>query len=56
MFSDKKLSNSSEIYYLEPGLYPSFTDVVEAKNTVIQERHNHSENCITVEVFRETQI
>ena len=50
MFSDKKLSKSSELHYLEPGLYPSITDIVEAMNTLIQERHNHSENCITVKV------
>ena len=58
MFFDKKLSNSSEFYYLEPGLYPSFTDIVEAMNTLIQERHNHSEKCITVKdilVSRRTQ-
>ena len=29
---DKKLSNSSEFYYLEPGLHPSITDIVEAMN------------------------
>ena len=55
MFSDKKRSNSLEFYYLEPGLYPSITDIVEAINMIIQERHNHSENCITVEVSRRTQ-
>ena len=55
MFFDKKLSKSSEFYYLEPGLYPSITDIVEVMNTLIQERHNHSENCITVKVSRRTQ-
>ena len=55
MFFDKKLSKSSECYYLEPGLYPSITDIVEAMNTLIQERHNHSENCVTVKVSRRTQ-
>ena len=55
MFFDKKLSNSSKFYYLEPGLYPSFTDFVEAMNILIQERHNHSENCIKVEASRRTQ-
>ena len=53
MFFDKKFSKSSEFYCLEPGLYPTFTDIVEAVNT--QERHNHSENCITVKVSRRTQ-
>ncbi len=55
MFFDKKLSKSSEFYYLEPGLYPSITDFVEAMNTLVQERHNHSENCITVKVSRRKQ-
>ena len=55
MFFDRKLSKSSDFYYLDPGLYPSITDIVEAMNTLIQERHNHSENCITVKVSRRTQ-
>ena len=55
MFFDEKLPKSSEFYYLEPGLYPSITDIVEAMNILIQERHNHSENCIKVKVFRRTQ-
>ena len=38
----KKLLKSSEFYSLEPSLYPSFTDIVEAMNTLIQQRHNHS--------------
>ena len=54
-FFDKKLSKSSEFYYLEPDLYPSNTDIVEAMNTLIQGRHNHSENCIIVKVSRRTQ-
>ena len=52
---DKILSKSSEFYYLEPGLNPSIKDIVEAMNTLIQNRHNHSENCVTVEVSRRTQ-
>ena len=55
MIFDKKLSKSSEFCYLEPGLYPSITDFVEARNILIQERHNHSEKCIKVKVFRRTQ-
>ena len=55
MFFDKKLSNSSEIYYLEPGLYPSITDIVEALNSLIQERRNHSENCFKVKMSRRKQ-
>ena len=50
MFFDKKLSKSSELHYPEPGLYPSINDIVEAMNFLIQERHNHSENCIKVKV------
>ena len=55
VFYDKKLSNSSEFYYLESGRYPSTADNVEAINILIQERHNHIENCITVKVSRKTQ-
>ena len=55
MFFGKKLSKSSELHYLEPGLYPSITDLVEAMNILTQERHNHSENCIKVEVSRRRQ-
>ena len=55
MFFDKKLSKSSEFHYLEPGLYPSITDIIEAMNILIQERHNQSENCIKVKVSRRTQ-
>ena len=50
-----KISKSSEFYYLESGLYPSITDIVEAKNILIQERHNHSENSIKCKVSRRTQ-
>ena len=46
MFFDTKLSNSSEFFYLEPGLYHSSTDFVEDMNTLIQERHNHTETSI----------
>ena len=49
-FSDKKLSKSSDFWFLEACVYPSITDLVEAMNTLIQEGHNHSESCITVEV------
>ena len=34
---DEKLSKSSDFYYLEPGLYPSITDIAEAMNTLIEE-------------------
>ena len=55
MFFDTKLSKSSEFFYLEPGLYPSITDIVEAMNILIQERHNLSENRIKVKVSRRRQ-
>ena len=55
IFLDKKFSQSSDVYYLESGLYPSITDIVEAMNILIQERHNHIENCIKVKVSRKTQ-
>ena len=55
MLFDKKLSKSSDFYYLDPGLYPCITDIVETMNILIQKRHNHSENCIKVKVSRKTQ-
>ena len=55
MFFDKKRSKSSQFYYLKPDLYPSITDIVEAFNILIQERHNQSESCIKVKVSRRKQ-
>ena len=52
MFPDKKLSKLPESYYLELGLYPSIMDIVEAMNNLIQERHYHSEKCISVKMCR----
>ena len=37
---------------MEPVFYLSITDNVEAMNTLIQERYNHSESCIPVKVSR----
>ena len=54
-FFDEKVSKSTSTYNLEPGLYTSITDIVEAMNTLIQERNNHNETCITVKVSRRTQ-
>ena len=54
-FFDKKRSKSISTYSIEPGLYTSITDIVEAMNTLIQERNNHNETCITVKVSRRTQ-
>ena len=55
MFYDEKLSKTTEAYYLELGLYASITDIVEAMNTLIQERNNHRETCITIKVSSVTQ-
>ena len=55
MFYDEKLSKTTEAYYLEPGLYSSITDIVEAMNTLIQERNNHRHTCIAIKVSRVTQ-
>ena len=54
-FFDQKLSKTKSTYNLEPGLYTSITDIVEAMNTLIQERNNHHETCIAVKVSRKTQ-
>ena len=54
-FLDEKLSKSTSTYNLEPGLYTPITDIVEAMNTLIQERNNHNESCITVKVSRRSQ-
>ena len=52
MFFDRKLSKLSKFCYLEPGLCPCLTDIVEAMNPLIQLRHKHHENRITVKVSR----
>ena len=54
-FFDKKLSKSTSTYNLEPGLYTSITDIVEAIITLIQEKNNHNETCITVRVSHRRQ-
>ena len=54
-FFEEKLSKSTSTYNLEPGLYTSITDIVEAMYTLIQERNNYNETCITVKVSRRTQ-
>ena len=55
MFYDEELSKTIEAYFLERGLYSSITDIVEAKDTLIQERNNHRDTCITIKVSRATQ-
>ena len=54
-FFDEKCSKSTSNNSLETGLYTSITDIVEAINTLIQERNNHNETCITVKVYRRSQ-
>ena len=54
-FFYQKLPKSTSTYSIEPGLYTSITDVLEAMNTLFQERNNHNETCITVKVSRRTQ-
>ena len=54
-FFDEKLSKSTSTYSMEPGLYTSSTHIVEAMNTLIQERNNHNETCLTVKVSRRTR-
>ena len=54
-FFDEKLSKSTSTYSIEPCLYTSITDIVEAMNTLIQERNIHNETCLTVKVSRRTQ-
>ena len=54
-FFDKKISKSTSNYSIEPGLYTSITDIVEAMKTLIQERNNDNETCIKVNVSRRTQ-
>ena len=43
------------MYLLETDIYLSITDIVEAINTLFQERPNHSENSILDNVCRRTQ-
>ena len=54
-FFDEKHSKSTSTYNLEPRLHISFTDIVEAMNTLTQEKNNHNETCTTVKVSRRTQ-
>ena len=55
MFFDRKFSKSTDLYYLELGLQTSITDIVEAMNTLIQERQSHNPKYITVEESRSSQ-
>ena len=54
-YFDEKHSKFTSTYNIEPGLYTSITDIVEAMKTLIQETNNHNETCITVKVSRRSQ-
>ena len=54
-FFDERLPKSTSAYNLEPGLYISIKDIVEAMNVLIHERNNHYETCITVKASHQTQ-
>ena len=55
LFYDAIYFKTTTAFYLEPGLYSSVPDIVEAMNLLIQERNKHNENCITVKVSRRSQ-
>ena len=55
IFFDKKLSKLSEFNYLKPGFHPSITDIFEAMNILIQERHNHSKTVPKLKCREERQ-
>ena len=50
----EKLSKATEAYNLQPGVYSSVNGIVEAMNTIIPERNNHRDTCITIKVSRLT--
>ena len=51
-FYDEEHSKSTTTYNLEPSLHTPITDIVEAMITLIQERNNQNETCVTVKVSR----
>ena len=55
LFHDNELSKTKDYYYLEPGLYHSINDIIEAMNSIIQKRNNHNMTCIGVKVDRRSQ-
>ena len=55
LFHDNELSKTKDYYYFEPGLYHSITDIIEAMNSLIQNRNNHNTTCIGVKVDRRSQ-
>ena len=55
LFHDNELTKAKVYYYLKTGLYHSITDIVEAMNSLIQNRNNHNKTCVGVKVDRRTQ-
>ena len=55
MIYDEILPETTEAYYIEPGLFSFITDFLEAMKTLIQERTNHRDTCITIKVSTVTQ-
>ena len=55
MFYEEKLSKTTEAYYFEPRLHSSIAPMVEAMNTLIQDRNNHRDTFMTIKVSRVTQ-
>ena len=55
LFFDEELSKTTELYYLEPGLYSSIIGIVETKKTLKQEKNNLSDTCIRIKVRRVMQ-
>ena len=55
LFHDNELSNTKDYYHLEPGLYHSITDIVEAMNSLIENRNYHNTIWNGVKVDRRSQ-
>ena len=55
MYFEKKLSKSSGFQNLKPANYLLIADIALAMNIFLNERQQHSENCITLEVSRRTR-
>ena len=55
--SPKMLQSERSCFFTgnSQSFYLSITDIIEAMNNLIEERHNHSKNCITSKVSRRTQ-
>ena len=54
-FDIKKTLKLVRFLLSQRGIYPSITDIDNAMNTLVQERHNHSGSCKTNKVSRKTQ-